>query len=151
MVLNKIFNGIAFRISVSLAVLVATATVTASWLILMEEKRTLETGLKSKGTYIAELMAHHVTEPLIEGKYKRVLALLKGSMKSDESLIVYTEVYDKNRELVANSFQNKRFKKMIPPPFDFEDTTLNTKIHDDNILPIYHLSLPIYEEHIGTV
>lgn len=148
---KKIFDGIAFRISVSIAVLVATATVAISWLILIEEKSTLETELQSKGSYIAELMAHHVVEPLFEKKYQRILTLLNGSMKSKESLIVYSEVYDKNRKLVASSFKNKKFQKMIPPPFNFDDSTLTTKIHEDNIMPIYHLSLPIYEETIGTV
>lgn len=149
--LNKILDSIAFRISVSIAVLVATATITTSWLILIEEKRTLETELQSKGRYIAELMAHNIMEPLRDGKTRRILDLLKGSMRSKESLIVYSEVYDKNMELVVKLYKNEKFRKMIPLPFNFEDSPLNTKIHEDNILPIYHLSLPIHEEIIGSV
>ncbi|GBE03714.1 MAG TPA: sensor histidine kinase [Nitrospirae bacterium] len=149
--LNKIFKSIAFRISVSIAVLVATATMTASWLILIEEKRTLETDLQSKGKYIAELMAQNILEPLRSGKSDRILDLLQGSMKSKESLIVYSEVYDNNRKLVAKSYKNDKFQKMIPPPFDFKDSTLTIKIHEDNILPLYHISLPIYEDPAGTI
>ena len=144
--LNKILDSIAFRISVSIAVLVATAITTASVLILIEEKRTLETELQSKGMYIAELMAHNIGEPLSNGKSDRILDLLQGAMKSRESLIVYSEVYDNNRELVVKAYKNERFKKMMPPPLNFEALTLKTMIHEDNTLPLYHISLPIYDD-----
>ena len=149
--LNKIFDGIAFRISVSIAVVVALATASVGWITLREEKKTLEAELQNKGVYLAELTAHHVTEPLLYEERHTIFSILKGSMKSKESLIVYAEVYDKNRELVVKAYKNEEFRKMKLPPFSFEDSMLNTDIREDDNLPVYHLSLPIHEESLGTI
>jgi signal transduction histidine kinase len=149
--LNKIFDGIAFRISVSIAVVVAVATASVGWITLREEKKTLEAELQNKGIYLAELTGHHVTEPLLYEERHTIFSILKGSMKSKESLIVYAGVYDKNRELVVSAYKNKEFRKMKLPPFNFEASMLNTDIREDSNLPVYHLSLPIHEESLGTI
>ncbi len=51
---RKILDSIAFRISISIAVVVTVATITVGWLILREERKILETELQSKGRYLAD-------------------------------------------------------------------------------------------------
>jgi signal transduction histidine kinase len=151
MVLKKIFSSIAFRISISIAVVVAVSSIAVGWLILREERKTLETELQNKGRYLAELMANHVVGPLLQEDGNTIFSLLKGSMKSKESLIVYSEVYDKNRELVVKAYKNEEFREMKLPPYGFEDSIIKIDIREDSNLPVYHLSLPIYEESHGTI
>ncbi len=149
--LKKIISSIAFRISVSIAVVVAVATITVGWLILIEERNTLETELQNKGRYIVELMAHEVTEPLIHEERDKLYSLLKGTMNIKESPVVYAEVYDKNKELVVNAYKNPDVKEMKLPPFSFEDSVMSVHIQEDNTSLVYHLSLPVYDEHLGTI
>ncbi|MCK5287024.1 MAG: hypothetical protein KAJ59_04355, partial [Thermodesulfovibrionia bacterium] len=101
---KKVFNSIAFRISVSIAVIVAATAIAVGWLILREERKTLEFELRSKGRYLAETMSHHVVEPLLYEERHEIFSLLQDSMKSEESLVVHAEVYDKNGELIVKAF-----------------------------------------------
>ena len=93
----------------TIAVLIAATTIAVGWLMLKEEKRTLEAELRSKGRYLAEIMSHNVVEPLLYEERHAIFFLLQGAMKSKESLIVYAEVYDKNREQVVSAYKDERF------------------------------------------
>jgi signal transduction histidine kinase len=148
---KKIFNSIAFRISVSIAVIVAATAIAVGWLILREERKTLEFELRSKGRYLAEIMSHHVVEPLLYEERHEIFSLLQGSMKSEESLVVYAEVYDKNGELIVTAFKNEKFSKLKMPPYDFKYPIDTVDIQEDSKLPIYYLSLPINVETFGTI
>lgn len=148
---KKIFNSIAFRISVTIAVVVAASAIAVGWLILREERKTLEFELRSKGRYIAEIMSHHVVEPLLYEERHEIFSLLQGSMKSEESLVVYAEVYDKNGELIVKAFKNEKFNKLKMPPYNFKDPIDRVDIQQDSKLPVYYLSLPIKVETSGTI
>ena len=151
MELKKIINSIAFRISVSIAVVVAVATITVGWLIVIEEKKTLETELQNKGRYLAELMAHQMTEPLLNEERHNIYSLLRGSMNIKESPVVYTEVYDKNKKLVIKAYKNPDYKDITLPPYSFEPSVNNVDIQEDNNSLIYHLSLSVNEERLGNL
>ncbi len=149
--LKNFFNSIAFRISVTIAVVVATTTIAVGWLILREEKKTLEAELQSKGRYFTELMSHNIVEPLLYEERYAIFSLLEGSMKSEESLVVYAEVRDKNGELIVSAYKDEKFKKMKLPLYNFTDQIDNLVIIEDDNLPIYHFSLPVKVETLGTV
>ncbi|MBI5663789.1 MAG: HAMP domain-containing protein [Nitrospirae bacterium] len=151
MKLRKFFDSIAFRISISIAVVVAASTMAVGWLILQEERKTLEAELQSKGRYLAELMSHQVTEPLLYEERHVIFTLLEGSMKSAESLIVSAEVYDKNRELVVSVYKNERYRNMNLPPYDFENSMHGPDIKEDNTVSIYYVSRPVKVETLGTI
>ena len=148
---KKVFNSIAFRISVTIAVVVAASAVAVGWLILREERKTLEFELRSKGRYLAETMSHHVVEPLLYEERHEIFSLLQDSMKSEESLVVHAEVYDKNGELIVTAFKNEKFSTLKMPPYDFKYPIDSVDIQEDSKLPIYYLSLPIDVETFGTI
>ncbi len=147
----KIFDSIAYRISFSIAVVVAASTMAVGWLILQEERRTLESELQSKGIYLAELMSHNIVEPLLYEERHAILSLLQGSMKSAQSLIVSAEVYDKNQERVVSVHKDKRYRDMNLPPYDFKAAMSGVDIGEDNDLSIYHMSLPVKVETLGII
>jgi signal transduction histidine kinase len=149
--LKKILDSIAFRISVFIAVVVAVATIAVGWIILREERKILETELQSKGRYIAELMSHHIIEPLLHEERQRIFSLLMGSMKSKDSLIVYSEVYDKNRKLMAKAHKNEEFRGIILPPYTFDNSKPDMDVREDNNIHVYHLSMPVHEESLGII
>jgi len=148
---RKLFDSIAFRISISIAVVVAASTIAVGWLILQEEKKTLESELQSKARYLAELMSHHVIEPLLYEERHAIFTLLEGSMKSAESLIVAAEVYDKNRELVVSVHKNERYTHMDLAPYDFENSAQGPQVDEDDSKNIYHVSHPVKVETLGTI
>ncbi|MBL7032194.1 MAG: HAMP domain-containing protein [Nitrospira sp.] len=147
----KFFDSIAFRVSLSIAVVVAASTMAVGWLILQEERKTLETELQSKGIYLAELMSHNVIEPLLYEERHAILSLLQGSMKSAESLVVSAEVYDKNRDLVVSAYKDNRYRDMDLPPYNFELAMSSPDIGEDNIMSLYHISMPVKVETLGTI
>ncbi len=146
---RKILDSIAFRISISITIVVAVATITVGWLILIEEKKTLEAELHNKSKYLVELIANQMIEPLLNEDYPRIDSLIKSSMKSEESLIVYFEVYNRNKELIAKTYKNNTFHKIVLLPFVFENFALH--INDDNKMPFFHLSLPVNEKAAGII
>ncbi|HDO25862.1 MAG TPA: hypothetical protein ENG95_04385, partial [Nitrospirae bacterium] len=148
---KNFFDSIAFRISITIAVVVVATTTAVGWLILREEKKTLEAELQSKGRYLSELMSHNVVEPLLYEERYAIFSLLEGSMKSKESPIVYAEVRDKNGELIVSAYKDEKFKKMKLPPYNFKHQIDDIVILEDDILPIYYLSLPIKAGTLGTV
>ncbi len=149
--LKKIITGIAFRISLSIAVIVAATAITVSWLILKEEKTTLEVELQSKGTYLAELLSHNIIEPLLYEERHEIFSLLEGSMKSKESIVVYAEVRDRYGELIVAAYKNENFSNMELPLYSFDNPIDTVLIQEDDNLPIYHLTLPINVETLGTI
>lgn len=151
MKVRKYFDSIAFRISISIAVVVAASTIAVGWLILQEERKTLEAELRSKARYLAELMSHQVIEPLLYEERHTIFTLLEGSMKSAESLIVSAEVYDKNRELVVSVYKNEKYRNLNLPPYDFENSMHGPDVEEDNTVSIYHVSQPVQVGTLGTI
>ncbi len=149
--LGKIYNSIAFRISISIAVVVAATTMGVSWLLLREERKTLELELRSKGMYLANTMSHHIIEPFLYEERHEIFSLLKASMIDEESLVVHAEVYDKNRELIVTADKDEKWQTIKFQPLNFEDSLEDIIIEEDNILPIYHISLPLKVEALGTI
>ena len=148
---KKIINSIAFRTSVTIAVLIAGTTIAVGWLMLREEEKILETELRSKGRYLAEIMSHNVVEPLLYEERHAIFSLLQGAMKSKESLIVYAEVYDKDRERVVSAYKDERFRSIALPPYSFDNTTEGMDIREDENLPVYRVSMPVNVETLGTI
>jgi len=151
MKLETLFSSIAFRISVSVAVIIALTSMAVGWLILNEERKTLETELKNKGRYLAELMSHHLVEPLLYEEIYALHSLLEGSMKSNDSLVVYGEVHDKNGELLVTAFKSEKWKSMKMPVYSFDNAGKDVLIQEDNYLPVYHVIVPIIAEPLGTI
>ncbi len=147
--LKNFFDSIAFRISITIAVVIAATTIAIGWMIIREEKRTLEMELKSKGIYLTELMAHHIEEPLLYEERHAIFSLLQDSMKSKESLVVYAEVYDKNKELIVSAYKNERYSKLMLMPY--KDSLDSINIQEDSNWPVYYISLPIEVEPLGTI
>ncbi|MBI5408763.1 MAG: HAMP domain-containing protein [Nitrospirae bacterium] len=151
MKLRKFFDGIAFRISLSIAAVVAASTIAVGWLILQEERKTLEAELQGKGTYLAELMSHQVVEPLLYEERYAILSLLQGAMKSAQSLIVNAEVYDKKGEVIVSVYKDKKYSRIIRPQYAFDHPAPGVYIQEDNSLPLYHMSMPVNAGNLGTI
>lgn len=149
--IKRFIDSIAFRISISIAVVISVSIIVVGWLILREEKKTLENELKSKGRYLAELMSHSVVEPLLYEERHAIFSLLHGAMKSEDSLIVYSEVFDKNRELIVTAYKDDKYRSMILPPYHFEGLTEDMDISEDSALTMYYISLPVNAGNLGTI
>jgi signal transduction histidine kinase len=144
--LRAIFDSIAFRISVTIAIVVAVSTFTVGLLIMGEEREILETELRDKGVYFAELIAHHLIEPLLSEESREIYPVLKGYMEIKESPIIYSEVYFNNRKLAANAYKDKGSLSMKFPPYGFDKPINKIDVMEDNDLQVYYVSLPIREE-----
>jgi signal transduction histidine kinase len=141
--LKKILDSIAFRISVTIALVIAASMIAVGGLILKEEKKILETELQNKGRNLAEIMSHHIIEPFLYEERHNMFSLLRESMIGKENIIVFAEVYDKNGEAIVTVYKDERFRKMQLPPYDFENPIDDIYIQEDKSLPIYYISLPI--------
>lgn len=150
MKLRKLFDSIAFRISISIAVVVAASTIAVGWLILQEERRVLEEELRSKGRYLAELMSHNVIEPILYEERHAIYSLIEGSMQSSQSLIVHAEVYNKNGELIVSASKDKKYEALTLQPYD-HDSAGSVEILEDSRPVLYSISMPVKVETLGTV
>ena len=148
---GKLFDSIAFRISVSIAVVVAASTIAVGWLILREERSVLEAELRSKGRYLAELMSHNVVEPILYEERHAIYSLLENSMRSRQSLIVHAEVYAKNGELIASAAKDKKYEALPYQQYDHDPSAEAVEIREDNNLALYNLSMPVKVESLGTI
>lgn len=151
MKLRTYFDSIAFRISLSIAVVVAASTIAVGWLILQEERRTLEAELQSKGRYLAELMSHNIIEPILYEERHAIYSFLKSSMRSEEGLIVHAAVYDKNGEMIVSASKDEQYERPELPPYIFDSANDTAEIREDNKLALYYLSKPIKVQTLGTI
>lgn len=151
MSIENLFKGIAFRISISIAIVVAATTMAVGWLILREERKTLESELKSKSTYLAEIMSHHIVEPLLYEELHSLFSILDGSMKSEDSLVVYAEILERNGEVIVTAFKSKKWRDAKLPLHSFEEPLSDVNIVEDELLQVYHITVPIEAETLGTI
>jgi signal transduction histidine kinase len=150
-IIKQILNSIAFRVSFSITVVIAVTTIAIGWITLEEEKSKHELQLQQRGRYLVDLLSNNVIEPLLYEEFYTVISLLKGSMKSEDSIVVFAGVYDKSGEIVAKAYKNERYIKLIPPPYDFDRSGKELVVQEDADMPFYHLSVPITEESIGPI
>src|SRR4030067_1974686 len=141
------FKSIAFRISISIAVIIAATATAVGWLILSDEKKTLELELRSKGSYLAELISRQITEPLLYEERYEIFSLLQASMKGEESLVVYAEVYDKDGEKVVSTYKDGISPEKLPSIL----IPGATNIKEDGEAQLYHIGIPISVENLGTI
>ncbi|OGP66016.1 MAG: hypothetical protein A3K22_02765 [Deltaproteobacteria bacterium RBG_16_42_7] len=141
------FKSIAFRISISIAVIIAATATAVGWLILSDEKKTLELELRSKGSYLAELISRQITEPLLYEERYEIFSLLQASMKGEESLVVYAEVYDKDGEKVVSTYKDGISPEKLPSIL----VPGTTNIKEDSKAQLYHIGIPISVENLGTI
>jgi len=151
MKLRKYLDSIPFRISLSIAVVVAASTIAVGWLILQEERKSLEAELQGKGTYLAELMSHQVIEPLLYEERYAIFTLLEASMMSEQSLIVSAEVYDKKGEEIVSVYKDEEYARMQRPQYAFDQPAPGVHIQEDDNLPLYHMSMPVNAGNLGTI
>ncbi|MBI5057486.1 MAG: HAMP domain-containing protein [Nitrospirae bacterium] len=151
MILKKAISSIAFRISVSIAAVVAATTIGIGYLILIEQRNMLELELHDKGINLIHIIAHHVTEPLLYEERHIIYSVLNASMIDKESLVVYAEVYDKNGKLTVSAFNSKKVQKKKLQPLNFEAFVNGLDIQDDSDLQLHHVSIPIDTETLGTI
>ncbi len=149
--IKTICDSIAFRISVTIAVVLASSMAAVGWLILREEMQTLETELQNKGRYLAEIISHQVVEPLLYDEFHDIYSILESYMIDEDSLIVYAEVHNKSGEIVARVFQDEKLSEVQLPPFDFNNIPDAIDIREDTEMPIYHVSLPVDIENNRTI
>ncbi len=149
--LKKMFNTISFRISFSIAVVIAVTTIAVGHLILKEEKITLEFELQKKGSYFVQLLSHYVIEPFLYEEQYEIYSLFNSFMVDKESLVVYAEIYDKDRELVVRTYKNEKWRKINLQPLNFDNVMSDINILDDSDMQVYHISRTIDVEPLGQI
>lgn len=149
--LEHLFQSIAFRMSVSIALIIGMTAIAVGWLILSEEKSALEVDLQNKGRYIAELMSHHIVEPLLYEEHYSIFFLLQGSINSGDSIIVYAEVRDKNGSRIVSAFKNNEWRGLKFPPYQYDGSGKEVSIIEDDVLPVYYIIEPITATGLGTI
>ncbi len=149
--IKTICDSIAFRISVTIAVVIVASMAAVGWLILREEMQTLETELQNKGRYLAKIISHQVVEALLYDEFHDIYSILQSYMIDEDSLIVYAEVHNKSGEIVARAFQDEKLSEVQLPPYDFKNIQDAIDIREDTEMPIYHISLPIDVEKNRTI
>lgn len=99
-------DSIAFRLSASIAVVVIATALTIASVIVNKEKQTLEELLRIQALQLGEIMSRQMVEPLLYEELYTIYALFETYIKSEDSVIVYAEVYDSQGEFLLNSAQN---------------------------------------------
>lgn len=151
MKVKDFFDSIAFRISISIALVVACSTITVGWLIMQEAKRTLEAELQSKATYLTELISHNIVEPLLYEEWHAIFSHLEGAMMSEQSMIVYADVLDRHGKVIVTAYKDEENASIEHPPYDFNNPVPGVDIQEDRSLQLYHLSMPVNAEPLGTI
>src|SRR3989304_7966348 len=95
-------NSIAVRITSSIAIILISTVMVVAWLIPREEKRVLESELKKRGVYLAEITAQQIVEPLLYEEKYAIHTILQSSLISEEGIVVFAEVYDSNGAPIVN-------------------------------------------------
>jgi signal transduction histidine kinase len=149
--LKKIFKSIAFSTSITITVAIAATTITVGELTLREQRKTFEIELQNKGRYLAEVMSHSLVDPLLSERSDVLLSSLQGFMKSEESIVVYAGIYDKNSESVVTAYKNEKYRTIVPPSLTSETLSVDLNITEDSDHDIYHFISQIKSETLGTI
>jgi signal transduction histidine kinase len=149
--IKTICDSIAFRISVTIAVVIAASMVAVGWLILREEQNTLEMELQKKGTYLAKAISRQVSLLILSRDSDNIYSILKSYMIDEDSLIVYAEINDTSGKTIVKAFRDEKFSQIQLPPHDLENPSGAVEILEDKNTSIYHISLPVTHESGGTV
>ncbi len=116
--LKSVFNSIAFRISMSIAIVIAASMTAVGWLILREEQNTLEMELQKKGSYLAKAISHQVSQFILKRDFDNVSSILKSYMIDENSLIVYAGIYDADGINILKAFRDEKFSQIKLPAED---------------------------------
>lgn len=146
---KKTFNNIAVRITASIAVIIASASMVVAWLIPLEEKSVLENELQKRGVYLAEIIAQQIIEPLLYEEKYAMHAILQSSLLSEEGVVVFAEVYDSNGESIVN-LKREGFKLPLIDKGKFVGIQ-SVMLIEDPKLQIYDISIPIIAKGLGPI
>lgn len=146
---RRLLNSIAVRISLSIAIVVASTTVAVAWLILREERHVLELELQEKGTYLAEIISQQMVEPLLYEERYAMYSLLQSSMTAEKGIVAFGEVYGLKGEPIVKVHD----EKLKPPSVD-KAVLLGAQsiiLRDNPALQIYDISVPIIARELGSI
>lgn len=147
--LKFLLTSIAVRISVSIALVVATTTIVTAWLMLREGKRILELELQRKGTYLAEIIAQQMVEPLLYEERYTLYALLQSSLEAEEGIVVYGGVYNDEGESIV--ILEKEKDKTASIDKGSVAITSSIKVKESPHLQLYDISYPVKAKGLGTI
>jgi signal transduction histidine kinase len=146
---KKLINSIAVRISLSIAIVVASTTVAVAWLILREERHVLELELQKKGTYLAEVIAQQMVEPLLYEERYAMYNIILSSLSAEEGIVVFGVVHDSDGEPIIN-LEREKFQI---PAVDKKSLLMSRDVmlRENNDLQLYEISVPIVAKNLGPV
>ncbi|MBI4686343.1 MAG: HAMP domain-containing protein [Nitrospirae bacterium] len=144
-----LLNSIAVRISVSTAFVVAATTVAVATLIIREERNVLESELQKKGTYLAEIIAQQMLEPILYEERYAMHSLLRSSMVSENDIVVFGIVYDAKGEPIVK-LTSKWFKAM-PADRKYPMSADSVSVMEDAALQVYDITVPVIAKGLGSV
>jgi len=146
---KRLLNSIAIRISLTIALVVATTTVAVAWLILHEERSVLELELQKKGTYLGEIISQQIVEPFLYEERHVMYSILQSSMVTEEGIVVFADVYDSKGEVIIS---HKR--EGINLPLIKKEEMVGIKsvmLREDSANHIYNIVIPIVAKGLGSI
>ncbi|MCX8070645.1 MAG: hypothetical protein N2738_09100, partial [Thermodesulfovibrionales bacterium] len=147
--ISKLFTSIAFRISISIAFVVAGTTIFVASFILKEERAILGNELKNRSLYIVRIISHQLIEPLLYEDRYTIYSILKSSTVEEKDIIVFAEVFDSQGETIVKTDDDiSRFKPIEKTNVLNTRTTVIYKI-DESLT--YEILSPIESKGIGII
>lgn len=130
---TKWYNRIAFKVSVSIVLMILSLVIILGFLFFQHTEREFEAELRKRGIYIAKTLSQQAVEPILYedrfALYRLLDAFKKESPDVEESIVAYAAVYGHDDELLAWSGKGLSQK-------DFQEPALlNVPDRDIVILP----------------
>ncbi|RLC31103.1 MAG: hypothetical protein DRH37_03820 [Deltaproteobacteria bacterium] len=145
-------NSIAFRLSASIALVIVATSLTVATLILNDETKTLENRLHIRALQLGEIMSRQMVEPLLYEERYAIYALFDSYIKSNDSIIVYAEVYDDQGQFLLNHKVNSRIEQLTEKlsPFSKEAGFIG-QTNSFNTGEVFDLVQPIKTTQLGLI
>ncbi|MCX8069036.1 MAG: ATP-binding protein [Thermodesulfovibrionales bacterium] len=145
--LSKIFTSIAFRISISIAFVVAATTMLVAWFILAEQKNVLESELQKKGLYLAKVISQQLVEPLLYEDRYSTYTILQSALVEEKGIVVFAEVFDTQGESIVNTDDSQQ-SNVLPKEYLNSSSPLVFELSDRLI---YDILSPIQAKGLGSI
>lgn len=144
----QVFNSIAVRISLTIAFAVLFTAIAVAWIIIRQERNILETELRQKGIYLAELIAQHLVEPLLYEERYLMHSILQASLSIERGIVVFAEVYDAKGNTIIPHDENSLF---YDTQNRIQDMRQKYDVREDKNRQLFDILMTIEAKGLGTI
>jgi len=141
-------SSIAVRLSLTIVLAVLLTTIAVTWLVLREERHTLESELKQKGLYIAEIIAQQMIEPLLYEERHVIYSILQTLKSTEKGVVISAAVYDTNGIPIISSHESSTLNNSTLQMVYQSEGPI---VMEDMGAQLYTIWMPIKDRSLGSI